>query len=77
MTYAYVTTETCRIVSAEKRGALIGRDERPVSRHGDYAPWQYGKRETLAILRDIGTPIYRYHAAKRVAELLGWESVAE
>jgi hypothetical protein len=45
--YAYVTTETCRLRDAVRPGALIGRDEIPVSRDGDYTAWRHGKRETL------------------------------
>jgi hypothetical protein len=72
MTYAYVTTETCRQRDAVRPGALIGqRDETPVSRHGDYTAWRYGKRETLKLMVD-GYTAYTRASARAVAELLGW-----
>jgi hypothetical protein len=52
-TYAYVTTETCRVRDAVRPGALIGRDESPVSRDGDYTAWPHGKRETLRLLGQL------------------------
>jgi len=70
MTYAYVTTETCRHTVAVRRGTEI--DGRAVSRHGDYTAWPWNKTETLEMMRDMDAPIYRYRAAKAVAELLGW-----
>jgi hypothetical protein len=71
MTYAYVTTETCRLRDAVRPGALIGRDEIPVSRDGDYTPWPHGKRETLRRMTDSDTA-YERQSARAVAELLGW-----
>ncbi len=78
-TYAYVTTETCRNVSAEKPGAFIGRDEIPVSKHGDYTPWFHGKRETKAIITSYATPANRWkrEAAREVAALHGWFPMGE
>lgn len=75
--YAYVTTETCRQVVAEKRGALIGRDDIPVSKHSDYTPWEYGKRDILAIIagRAPWSPSrYSHECARQVAALLGWSN---
>lgn len=69
-TYAYITTETCRRMDACLPGDYVGREETPVSRHGDYAPWRHGKRETI---RRFGLPGYGGRAARAVAELLGWE----
>ena len=70
--YAYVTREACRVTDAAKPGSWIGRDEIPVSKHGDYDRWCYGKRETLAIANDwLYRPYYRA-AASAVAKLMGW-----
>jgi hypothetical protein len=69
--YAYVTTETCLRRHAVRPGALIGRDEIPVSRHGDYAPWPHGKRETLRRMA-IGNTGYTRASARAVADLFGW-----
>lgn len=71
-TYAYVTSECCRVMDAVKPGAFIGRDEIPVSKHGDYTPWPHGKRETLAIAKDWKCTPYRRAAASIVAKLMGW-----
>lgn len=68
-TTAYVTTETCRSRDAVRPGAWIG--ERRVSRHGDYQPWPYGKRQTLALASDGQTPYLR-GSARAVARLMGW-----
>lgn len=75
-TYAYVTSECCRKVAAEKPGALIGRDEVPVAKHGDYHAWTLGKRRTLEIIDDWRDTPYMRAAARAVAELLGWEVIA-
>ena len=72
-TYAYITTEACRLMDAVKPGSYIGRDEIPVSKHGDYTPWTAGKRETLALIHDQRTPDYQWRAALFVASLLGWQ----
>jgi hypothetical protein len=69
--YAYVTTETCRVRDAVRPGALIGRDEIPVSRHGDYTAWCDGKRETLRRMAD-GDTAYGRKSARAVAILMGW-----
>jgi hypothetical protein len=69
--YAYVTTETCRVRDAVRPGALIGRDEIPVSRHGDYTPWRYCKRDTLRLMTD-GYTAYTRGSARAVAVLMGW-----
>ncbi len=69
--YAYVTTECCRQRDAVRPGALIGRDEIPVSRDGDYAPWPHGKRETLRRMTD-GDTAYGRASARAVAILMGW-----
>jgi hypothetical protein len=71
MTYAYVTTETCRLRDAVRPGPLIGRDEIPVSRDGDYTAWPHGRRETLRRMAD-GDTGYARASARAVAELLGW-----
>jgi hypothetical protein len=71
MTYAYVTTECCRQRDAVRPGALIGRDEIPVSRHGDYTAWRHGKRETLRRMTD-GDTAYTRDSARAVAIELGW-----
>jgi len=67
--YAYVTTQTCRVRDAVHPGALIGRGEIPVSRHGDYTAWPYAKRETLA-LADHGQTAYLRGSARAVAQLM-------
>lgn len=69
--YAYVTTETCRLRDAVRPGALIGRDEIPVARDGDYAAWPHGKRETLRRMTD-GDTAYTRGSARAVADLFGW-----
>lgn len=81
--YAYVTTETCKLRHAVVRGAVIGRDETPVSKHGDYTTWHYGKRETLEIIAGNhvhqhpglgggGRAAYLTASARAVARLKGW-----
>lgn len=67
---AYVTTETCRVRDAVRPGTSVGRDQVPVSRHGDYSPWTYGKHETLALIDDGTT--YQSQTAQAVARLMGW-----
>ncbi len=74
MIYAYVKAECCRVIEAEMPGACIGREERPVSQHGDYLSWSYGKRETLRLMKH-GETWYQRRAALCVAELLGWVEV--
>jgi len=69
--YAYVTTETCHQRDAVRPGALIGRDEIPVSRHGDYAAWPHGQRETLRRMAD-GDTVYQRGSARAVVLALGW-----
>jgi hypothetical protein len=69
--YAYVTTECCRQRDAVRPGALIGRDEIPVSRHGDYTAWPHGKRETLRRIT-IANTAYARASARAVANLFGW-----
>ena len=68
-TYAYVTSETCSYTRAELPGETVS--DRPVSRHGDYVPWRYGKRETVRILA-IGSG-WIHRAARAVAMLYGWQ----
>ncbi len=70
-TYAYVESETCQTLSAKLPGAYIGRDERPVAKHGDYDQWRHGKRATLKLINDGSTPYIRGCAAA-VADLLDW-----
>jgi hypothetical protein len=71
MTRAYVSSECCRRIDAFRPGAEVGG--RPVSKHGDYSPWPYGKRETLAmLLPNSGVSMYRYRCARAVARVLGW-----
>jgi hypothetical protein len=72
MIYAYVTTESCRSIEAEKIGAEIGRNSTPVEEHGDYAEWPYDERETLQLIVRASTQ-YQRRAAQAVAELLGWK----
>jgi hypothetical protein len=71
MTYAYVTDEYCLVRHAVRPGALIGRDEIPVSRHGDYTAWPHGKRETLRRMTD-GDTVYQRGSARAVAVTMGW-----
>lgn len=73
-TYAWVKSETCTIRGAVLPGSFVGRNEEPVSRHGDYIPWYYGKRETLAIISQPATGANSYHrqCARLVAELRDW-----
>jgi hypothetical protein len=70
-TYAYVTTETCRQRDAVRPGALIGRDEIPVSQDHDYTAWPHGKRETLRRMTD-GDTAYQRGSARAVVLLMGW-----
>lgn len=67
-TYCYVTTECCRVMRTAKPGSEV--DGRPVSKHGDFMPWVYGKRETLKM---CGEPGYRAWAALAVCREMGWE----
>ena len=71
--YAYVTTETCHHLDAVRPGAYVGRDQRPVSKHGDYTTWCCGKRETLAMCQNYLLTPYRRACAREVAKLMGWE----
>ena len=72
MIYAYVTSETCRNRNAVRPGTEI--DGRPVSKRGDYIPWPYGKRETLAIATGHGIwSSYMQQSAAAIARLLGWD----
>lgn len=68
--YAYVTAECCVTRNAERPGAEVGRNRVPVSRHGDYEKWPYGKRETLALAAGAG---YKAASAREVARLMRWE----
>ena len=77
--YAYVTTETCRLRRAVERGGMVG--DTPVSKHGDYTTWHYGKRETLAIIdathehylkARAGRDAYLMGSALAVARMKGW-----
>ena len=73
--YAYVKSETCTSRGAVRPGSCVGRNEEPVSRHGDWNPWLYGKRETLAIVAKgcaDASQYYRFQCARLVAELLDW-----
>ena len=67
-TYCYVTAECCRILRTAKPGEEV--DGRTVSKHGDFMPWVYGKRETLKM---CGEPGYRAWAAHAVCLEMGWE----
>jgi hypothetical protein len=73
-TYAWVKSETCVSRSAVLPGSRVGRNDELVSRHGDYNPWYYGKRETLAIIAQKATAANSYHraCARLVAELRDW-----
>jgi len=42
----------------------------PVSKHGDFMPWWYGKRETLKMAQGSG---YMLWAALAVCREMGWE----
>jgi len=67
-TYAYVANETCAYI-----GAFLPRetvDGQPISKHGDYVAWTYGKKETLRRAR-LGKG-YEARAAQAVQRLLGW-----
>lgn len=75
--YAYVKSETCTMRDAVVPGSTVGRNEEPVSRHGDWNPWVFGKRETLAIIARgaaDASRYYMYQCAQLVAALLGWEA---
>ena len=73
-TYAYVKSECCTSRDAVLPGTFVGRNQEPVSRHGDYNPWYYGKRETLAIINQTATAANSDHraCARLVAELRDW-----
>ena len=71
--YAYVTTETCHHLDAVRPGAYVGRDQRPVSKHGDWSAWCHGKRQTLAMCQNYLITPYRRACAREVAKLMGWE----
>ena len=72
--YAYVKSETCTSRAALWPGSFLGRNEEPISRRGDWNPWYYGKRETLAIINQTATAANSYHraCARLVAELRDW-----
>ena len=72
--YAYVKSETCISRDACLPGSFDGKSNEPVSRHGDWNPWYYGKRETLAIIAQTATAAnsYHRHCARLVADLLEW-----
>lgn len=72
-TYAYVSSETCIIRRAFRPGEEHPRTWQPIHKHGDFTPWYFGKRETLALMNAEGAHnSYRRQAARLVAELLGW-----
>ena len=68
-TYCYVTAECCRILRTAKPGEEV--DGRSVSKHGDFVPWVYGKRETLKMAQGSG---YMLWAALAVCCEMGWEN---
>lgn len=73
--YAWVKSETCTMRDAVLPGSTVGRNEEPVSRHGDWNPWVFGKCETLAIIARgaaDASRYYMYQCAQLVAELRGW-----
>jgi hypothetical protein len=73
--YAYVKSETCISRDACLPGSFVGKSNEPVSRHGDWNPWYYGKRETLAIVARgcaDASRYYHYQCARLVAELRDW-----
>jgi hypothetical protein len=70
-TYAYVTTGSCVRMDAVKPGSFIGRNEIPVSKHGDYCKWPWCKKDTLNLVANGGSE-YDRNAARAVAQLLGW-----
>ena len=67
--YCYVTSETCRVMSTAKPGERVW-DGRPVSKHGDYVPWCWGRRKTLERCKRGG---YDGRAARAVCKEMGWE----
>ena len=67
--YCYVTTETCRIMRTAKKGTEV--DGRPVSSHGDFTHWVYGKPTTRAMCGQSG---WRGAAARAVCREMGWEA---
>ncbi len=69
--YAYVSNAAPhRVVRA---GEWV--EGRPVSKHGGYAPWLWGKRDTRRmLLRKPGRPEVVIHAqAEAVRKAMGWE----
>lgn len=68
-TYAWVSRENCVSREAYRPGTEIGNE--PIHKHGDFAAWKHGKRETLAII--AAESGYKYQMAKKVADLMGWE----
>lgn len=71
--YAYVSSETCTVRRALLLGTNAPNGER-VSKHGDYNPWPFGKKETLAMFDLPGAHnSYRRQAARLVADLLDWQ----
>lgn len=76
--YAYVKSECCTITDAVLPGSFVGRNDEPVHKHGDYRPWQFGKRETLVMMNLEGAHnAYRRRCARLVAELLDWREPAK
>jgi len=74
MIYAYVQSECCNERGAALPGAFVGRDERPVSRHGDWNPWGSGKRATLEMIDLPATAAnsYQRECARLEARMRGW-----
>lgn len=72
--YAWVKSETCTSRDAVRPGSYVGRNKEPVSKHGDYLPWLYGKRETKAVINQPATAAnsYQRQCARLVAALLDW-----
>jgi hypothetical protein len=73
--YAWIKAECCVTRDAVRPGSTVGRNEEPVSRHGDWRPWLHGKRETLTIIERgcaDASRHYTYQCAVMVAELLDW-----
>jgi hypothetical protein len=64
MTHCYVTAENCVHQAVKPLGEGWHK-------HGDYTPWRYGKRETLAIINGSEWA-WKRRMARKVWEFLDW-----
>ena len=70
--YAYVSSESCTVRRAVRPGEEF--HDVPISKHGDFRPWPYGKRATKNLLKSTSAAAsYTREMARKVINLLDWE----